>query len=355
VNWQLAGPDRRPMWSSGSSRERAREPIEVCITVDTEFSIGGNFENPALAPIAEPIVLGQIGDKEEGLGFLLDSFAEFGVQATFFVEALQTAYFGDEPMGSIARRIAEAGHDAQLHLHPCWLHYDTTSRTRADKAPSDSCAGRADAELDYFFEFGLSAFSRWGLPTPVAIRTGNFQVDGKVFGAAARSGLRVSSNIAVPICRPPEQNLVLAGGKHRIGRILELPVFCYNYQIGATARLRALCITACSSAEIIFVLRLARAQQLSPVIILTHPQEYIKKKDYRYTTLRRNRVNQTRLRALLEFLDQNRDDFVTVPISAIRDDGSDTGPFDQPALSVPSGMALARMLENGINDRIWWY
>ena len=31
-------------------------------------------------------------------------------------------------MGAIARRIATAGHDAQLHLHPCWLHYEKTRR-----------------------------------------------------------------------------------------------------------------------------------------------------------------------------------------------------------------------------------
>jgi hypothetical protein len=29
-----------------------RKPIEVCITIDTEFSIGGNFEDPALTLVA---------------------------------------------------------------------------------------------------------------------------------------------------------------------------------------------------------------------------------------------------------------------------------------------------------------
>src|SRR5712692_2837454 len=74
------------------------KPIDVCITVDTEFSIGGNFCDPEMAPIAKPIVLGAINGKEHGLGFILDSLAGFGIRATFFVEALQTAYFGDEPM-----------------------------------------------------------------------------------------------------------------------------------------------------------------------------------------------------------------------------------------------------------------
>jgi len=330
-----------------------RKPIEVCITIDTEFSIGGNFEDPALTPVAEPIVRGSVDGKEQGLGFLLDSFAEFGMRATFFVEALQTAYFGDEPMGAIARRIAAAGHDVQLHLHPCWLHYERTEEPKL--APNDSCAGRTDAELSHFFEFGLSVFARWGVPAPAAVRTGNFQVDQSFFRAATRAGLRLSSSIAVPIYHPPDDGFAVLGGRHRVGRILELPVFCYSYRIGGSERLRALCITACSAAEIISVLRQAHAHQLSPVLILTHPQEYIKKTDFRYTTLRRNRANQSRLRAVLEFLKQHQNDFLTTPISAISDDGADTRGIERPVVSVSRGNAMARMLENGINDRIWWY
>ena len=175
--------------------------------------------------------------------------------------------------------------------------------TKRPKGPSprrtNSCAGRTDAELCHFFEFGLSVFSRWGVPAPVAVRTGNFQADESVFRAAAKSGLRLSSSIAVPICRPLGDGFMLLGGKRRIGRILELPVFCYSYRIGGSDRLRALCITACSAAEIISVLRQAHAHRLSPVLILTHPQEYIKKTDLRYASLRRNRANQGRLRAVL--------------------------------------------------------
>jgi hypothetical protein len=333
---------------------QARKPTEVCITIDTEFSIGGNFANPELAPIAEPIVLGSAGGTEHGLGFLLDSFSRYGVQATFFVEALQTAYFGLEPMGGIARRIADAGHDIQLHLHPCWLHYESVTGSSVN-APNDSCAGRSDNELDHFFQFGLSVFSRWGLPQPIAVRTGNFQVDKNLLRAAVRSGLRLSSSIAVPIECPADPSLVWVGGKHRIGQILELPVFCYRYSFGGSERLRALCITACSTGEIISVLQQARNYALSPVVILTHPQEYVKKKNFRYATLRQNRVNQGRLKSVLEFLKRHPSDFTTVPISAIGEDGADTSGFGRPAAVVPFLCALGRMLENGINDRIWRY
>src|SRR5436305_3923002 len=61
---------------------KTRKPIEICITVDTEFSIGGNFDNPELLPVSHPIVLGAVAGKEHGLGFLLDSLAEFALPAT---------------------------------------------------------------------------------------------------------------------------------------------------------------------------------------------------------------------------------------------------------------------------------
>jgi len=108
----------------------------------------------------------------------------------------------------------------QLHLHPCWLHY-------AARAPSDSCAGRSDAELDHFFQFGLSAFLRWGLPSPVAVRSGNVQVDASFYRAAVRSGIVLSSSIALPLHRPADEALVCAGTRCRIEEVLEFPVKAY--------------------------------------------------------------------------------------------------------------------------------
>ncbi|MGB3745233.1 MAG: hypothetical protein WBD11_12015, partial [Xanthobacteraceae bacterium] len=91
-------------------------------------------------PVAEPMVLGSVGGK--GLGFFLESLAEFGARATFFVETLQTAYFGDEPMGGIARRIAAAGHDVQLHLHP---HAGCIEKTEGPKPTPNAICRRSDA------------------------------------------------------------------------------------------------------------------------------------------------------------------------------------------------------------------
>ena len=57
---------------------KAPKPTEVLITVDTEFTIGGNFYDPELLPVAEPIVLGEVDGKEHGLGFLLIALQSLG-------------------------------------------------------------------------------------------------------------------------------------------------------------------------------------------------------------------------------------------------------------------------------------
>lgn len=353
---------------------KARKPTEICITVDTEFTIGGNFYDPELLPVAEPIVLGEIDGEEHGLGFLINSFADVGVRGTFFVEALQTAYFGDEPMARIAERIAGAGHDLQLHLHPCWLHYEASAQPGPKKAPNDSCAGRTDAELDHIFERGLSTFSRWGLAKPVAVRAGNLQADAAFHRAAGRSGLALSSSVTLDPRCCPDAAVPREGLGSRIGAVLELPVFSYPDPI--RRRHRILSITGCSFAETVSVLRQARDRGISPVIILTHPQDYLKRRDARYATmewewdrldqtrlkavlqyadLRPNRINQARLQSLLRFLGYHQDEFAVVPLTEItQEDPAIDGPPD-PGISVSAFKAISRMFQNRINDRLWWY
>jgi hypothetical protein len=36
-------------------------------------------------------------------------------------------------------------------------------------------------------------------------------------------------------------------------------------------------------------------------------------------------------------------------------DGRDATGVERPPICVPARVAIARMIENGINDRIWWY
>src|SRR5581483_911565 len=141
---------------------------EVCITVDVEFSIAGALTFPdRCRPVSDAPVFGRVGGREHGLGFLLDCLAEHGLTATFFVECLNPAYFGDAPMGRVVERLLAARQDVQMHLHPEWLYF-RDPRWRETVAtmmprPNGSCAGRAPAELTEFLGLGRAALARWGV------------------------------------------------------------------------------------------------------------------------------------------------------------------------------------------------
>ena len=73
------------------------------------------------------------------------------------------------------------------------------------------------------------------------------------------------------------------------------------------------------------------------------------------TTLRRNRINQTRLRTVLQFLLRHEDEFTAVPMASLEEDHESAVTPTHPAISVSARQAIARMAENAINDLIWWY
>lgn len=330
---------------------------EVCITVDTEFSIGGALSQPyKYQPVGAQAVRCAIGDRDEGLGFLLDSFAEAHVQATFFVETLQTCYFGLTPMGNLIERIASAGHDVELHFHPGWLCFLKPDWAHRTAEANDACSGRSDESLDRILEISLDAFSRWGLARPIAARTGNLDVDSTVYRALERFGIPISSSVGLALRRPREKMLQQCAGRHWIEKILEVPVLSFrDLPFGRCTRLRLLTITACSWPEIETILWRARAAGISPVVLLTHPTEFIKYRDVQFRDIRRNRVNQDRLLQLLRFLRKNSQEFETVTFRARTADWLSRGAAPAPALRGSRTQSLARMMQNFINDHVWTY
>lgn len=202
---------------------------EICITVDVEYNIAGTFWQPErFKPIGDEAVHCVVNGRENGLGFILDSLNRGGLTGTFFTEALQTTYFGDEPMGRNAQRIVAAGHDVQLHLHPCWLYFRDAAWRVPGFVPNDSCVGRSDAELDVMMTLGLEAFARWGIARPVALRTGGFRTDAAVYRAMARAGLSLGSNLSLGVYQPPDAALQQWGGRHLLHGVLELPALSYK-------------------------------------------------------------------------------------------------------------------------------
>ena len=331
---------------------------EVCITVDVEFSIAGALTDPGrYRPVSDPPVYGRIGTREHGLGFLLDNLGAHGLTATFFVECLNPSYFGDAPMGRVVERLLAAGQDVQMHLHPEWLYF-CEPRWRETVAtmmprPNGSCAGRSVDQLVEFIRLGRAALGRWGAPVPVALRTGSFHVDRTVYRAMAAMGLTLGSNVGLAMYRARDPDLRRRGGLHWIKGVLEAPVLTYTERVGRWQRPRLLSPLSTSWRETRALLWAARRAGVSPVVLITHPFEFIKSADVQFTRIARNRIIQHRFAALCRFLAEQADDFVAVPIGGRDRAWLARAPAAEPDLAPPPLAIMARMIANGLADRVW--
>jgi peptidoglycan/xylan/chitin deacetylase (PgdA/CDA1 family) len=328
----------------------------VHITIDTEFSSCGYFNAPPTGhPVGEQAVRCVVNGRSEGLGFLLSTFAEHGVRATFFVEALHTTFFGDDPMGAIAREIHFAGHDVQLHLHPSWMACMAPgARDRPTRPAADNLAELDRDAARQAIVQGLEAFDRWGVPRPTAFRAGNLQASPPTYEALASVGIPVASNLGLGVFRPSEPELQIMNGRRAVRGVVEVPVTTYRelWPTGAQ-RLKTLSITGSSFAEMKQIISMSRDAGLEDVVLLTHPFEFVKRGDGQYERLIRNRINQRRLIALCRHVADPRNGLRSATFRertpawlAQRGQGDAN-------LRVSSLHALCRIGINLANDRIW--
>lgn len=315
---------------------------QVCITIDTEFSIGGAFADPAAR---RPIGIANV---EQGLDFLLETFRRYRTSATWFVETANIHWFGDGEMGRVVERIVADGQDVQLHLHPCWEAFRDPQWREAVRAapPCDDCASRSEGELAELIGEGLDALARMGAPRPIALRTGNLSAGRSVYRAMRACGLAVASNVGLALSRPGEPELQLRGGRHRIEGVLEAPVLTY----GPGDRLFT--TTGCSWGETEALLRQARLQGVETLVLLTHPFEFMKGDRLDPARQRRNRINRKRMERLGAYLAEHADEFEAVSFARAAPGWLAAPDVPAPRLTAPLPRVLARMIENKANDLV---
>jgi hypothetical protein len=329
---------------------------KVFITIDTEFNVGGAFADPIRnTPVGPQSVMCDIDGKSHGLGFLLDTFSNFGTKATFFVETFNSYYFGDQPMRDLASWIKTSGHDVQLHLHPCWTYFrnaDWIDRLKTDP-PTDHMYGRDPEQLNQWLLDGIAIFERWGLGRPVALRSGNLMADRELYKAMERAGIHIGSNIGLAVYRPQDSGLDFFSGFHRLGNVVEVCVLTYiDFQIGGKVHYKTLTITGSSWQETRTLLLRAHESNVAAVVVLTHAFEYVKRLDDGFIRLRPNRMNQQRLIRLCEFLRDHSDRFEVATFGALEPSLAQL-PFERNVvLKVPLARAAERFVQNTLNDRI---
>jgi hypothetical protein len=327
----------------------------VCISIDTEFSIGGAFTSPHRQPVAEPMVWCEVGGRSQGLGFLLDQFERHRIPATFFVEAAHRYYFRElDPMGGIARRIAAGGHEVQLHTHPCWSvfqHGDWRERVRREPL-QDEFFGRAEDDTVRLLRQGQQAFADWGVPAPTVFRPGNMQHDDTLFAAMARCGIPYSSCVGLAVFDSHDPRYRLYSGAHRRHGVLEMPVLTFqDWQLGGRRHLKTLTIAGTSFDETRLLLERAHEQAIPLVVLLTHPFEYVQRRDDQMRTARGNALHQDRLARLCRYLDGNRDRFLPTGMGEAGD-ALHAAPDERNVLLQGSGWkSVRRLAEQAVYDR----
>jgi peptidoglycan/xylan/chitin deacetylase (PgdA/CDA1 family) len=322
--------------------------IDVCLTVDTEFDIGGTFADPVRRrPVGEERVMCPNASGEHGLPFLLSVLERYGLRATFFVETAQVCFFGDRPMGLIVERILAAGHDVQLHLHPCWHYFrDPDWRNSLHKtAPCDDCDGRRVDELTTMINHGIETLRRWGTPSPNTFRAGSLRIDKAVYRAMEQCNLFTSSSVGLAVWPPSEASLKLKGGLHRFGDVLEVPVLTYReIGEGMWGRNRLFTISATSEKEAKILLRRAAAAESGPIVVLMHPFEFITG-DLRFPqTVRPNKLTQRRFQRLCAFIASHGEHFRAVTFGDAAGRWRQEAPSRQPQLNVPLSAVMHRLI-----------
>lgn len=291
----------------------------VCITIDTEFSIGGAFGDQARQPVAEPLVWCNVEGRSQGLGFMLDTFRQYDVQATFFVETQQRHHFRHDPMRPIAQHIHAEGHEVQLHTHPCWSlfqHADWWNLARSQKEPDD-IGKRSVDEAVKLINQGIETFASWQLPRPQVFRSGNLHHSDNLYRALAQAGIPYSSNVGVAIYDSGNPHYKLYSGQHERHGVREFPVLSFSdWKIGPKQNVKSLTIAGSSFAETRYLLEKARSEGIALVVVLTHPFEYVQNRDMAFQQTRRNHMTQERLIKLCRFLQQNSDRFEAVGMAA---------------------------------------
>jgi hypothetical protein len=324
----------------------ATDRVRVFITVDTEFSIGGAFDDPINnEPVGTRAVELPSSNSSEGLGFLLDTLRRHSLAATFFVETCNAAFFGPEPMTRIIQTINAARHDVQLHLHPCWSTFSDPKwpKTIETRKPVDSLADYPVADIARFINEGAQIIKNAGAPAPIALRAGNLQGGRNVVEAMEQAEIPVGSNIGLAVDVPAEPAHRRYGGCIALPSGRELPVLSYKeMNLGRFFRNKTLTVIGSTFAELKYVLRMAHRNRLQYVVILTHPSEFAKYTRPSITDITANRKTQGRFEQLCAFLSDNADQYDVTTFSSSYSAGLEA--CEDPILQVPLRFTAQRLL-----------
>ena len=280
---------------------------KTLITIDTEFSIGGHFENNNLKPVsAERHIYCKIGGKEYGINLIMDILERYSHRGVFFVETEARFYFGEREILNIIESILNRGHEVQLHVHP---NFDSFLRKK--RLPDDMRTYSIDEQVNIIGD-ALAFLSSYGIDSILAYRCGGFYCNLDTIEALRRNNIRYSSNynIAFPNC-DYVRKFRLRNDIFCIAGVFEVPITCYR-EFPIRKRWNSLQVGAASFEEIEKSMFHYFCQGVKVVTIITHPFEFVRSGDLQYSKMSPKRFVAKRFENICRFLATNTDKYEVI-------------------------------------------
>ena len=335
-----------------------RKMVHVFLTIDTECSLGGAWDNPSYKPVdPERAILGKIGSDYYGIPRIMDILEENDLRATFFIEVFAGLNCNRSDLASAYAQVVRRGHDAQLHLHP--IHYYYAMIREGRLGPEQLPAAKdligtlpPQTQLDLFQE-GISLFREMIGKAPVAFRAGNFGASMSTLGVLEKVGIRYDSSFSAPYlgatCLMDSRAAINSPWQH--GAVWEIPLTTFETGAWSLRGLKPLNINAVSLWEMKKVLEQAESIGLSAVTFLAHSFSLFKAADVQFRRLRPDRLVLRRFQGLCRFLAEHAGRFRVVTFSDVEPSflkGRETS-FPRVGAIIP---ALRKAIQ-GVN-RIYW-
>jgi hypothetical protein len=332
--------------------------VNVYITIDTECSLGGAWENPDWKPVGpDRAVLGRIGSQLYGIPLIMDILEEYNLRGTFFCEVLVRDLLGESELKQAYAPILQRGHDAQLHLHPVFHYYHlvTQGRMRREDLPPrmDLIGGLPfDIQIE-LLKKGSSIFREIFGSMPTAFRAGCYGASMSTLSALEKVGITYDSSFNAAYLA----DSCLMGPRKptnvpwRNGSVWEIPVTTFETGAGSMRGLKPLEVSAVSLWELQEVLEQAERLGQGTATVMLHSFAFLKRADVQFRKMRPDRLVIRRFRKFCNFLDRNKARFPVLTFSQI------TKPAENPPNTPLPRMGVlipaARKLVQATN-RIYW-
>lgn len=303
----------------------------VYLTIDTESSMGGAWQDSALRPVpADRRIFCRILGRDHGIGWQCEQLRERGLKATFFCEVLSSLVLGEEDSRSYLEFLLEQGQDVQLHVHPNFYFYAEKLWAEAQgleyfppRRPDALSSLQAEEQATILLT-AVEVFRYLTGRQPSAFRAGNYQASATTLAILSQLGFRIDSSYN-PVYRttgsfsgetlPSNRPFVLEG-------VLELPVTVVRQQLPAPNKPGGLVqmeVCALSAAEMQSSLDQLQRAGAGDVVIVHHSFACVKARDAQYTDLRPDGIVMRRFTALLDYLAANSDRFEVTTMGALAD------------------------------------